>query len=83
MMERLLNCRACHSKLAEGTDENLLRWEHDNKFEKGERNRLLVFLPEYCLVCAKEKALGVLPSLGTTMHGAGGGHRVIRDPRGL
>ena len=36
----------------------------------------------YCDECAAEKVLGrVVP--GTTIHGTGGGQRVIRDPRGL
>lgn len=42
-----------------------------------------VSIGRFCEECASELLLGEIPEMGTTMHGCGGGKRVIRDPRSL
>lgn len=36
-----------------------------------------------CEMCARELAIGCIPRMGTTMHGTGGGERVIKSARGM
>ena len=71
----MATCKACGDKFTPVVREHeYLLAEH------AKARKLLTFT--HCDECALEKAAGVVRP-GTTMHGTGGGRRVVRDAMGL
>jgi len=68
-------CKSCGDTL-----NTRVEWEPS--LCNADRKALAKLRQMYCEDCAEELATGKLKPT-TTMHDAGGGRRVIRDPRGL
>jgi hypothetical protein len=73
-------CAACGEVFQPG-------WPDCRRYSDGlsrtEIREIEKFRQTHCVECAAELSLKKVGPPGTTIHGTGGGTRVIRDPKGL